>query len=169
LTIKSIETHVAELHETGKLVHHSKVLWPDQTCLRRLWLHPNVHEWAQSDGATRDEEKYFAGVRAVFSDFVRGEDFDDEAEFKEITKGPNGKFGIWEIKISFFPHWRVLGGFLRVGEFVALSHGNRALLAQHGFEPLIQVVRGRWEQLFTDRPMLRGLRPDLLGNYNGGL
>jgi hypothetical protein len=169
LTKKSIDTHVAELHAAGELVHHSKILWPDQTCLRRLWLHPNVDKWAQSDGTTRDEERYFAGVRAVFADFVRGEDFDDDAEFKAITKGPNGKYGMWEIKISFFPHWRVLGGFLRMGEFVALSHGNRALLAQHGFEPLIEVVRERWEALFPIRPMLKGIRADLLGDFNGGI
>ncbi|TKT73663.1 hypothetical protein YH63_020785 [Afipia massiliensis] len=166
MTNKSTEDHLSELHRTGSLVHYSPDLWPDRSCKRRLWLHPKVHAWAN---APDEGAEYGARIRAVFRSFVGGADFDDDALFKPITKGPDGKLGLWEIKIIYVPQARVFGGFLRKGEFVALSYGIRSHLASYGFQPIIDLVRQRWEDLFPDRSMLKAPRVELLGDFDGGI
>ncbi len=64
----------------------------------------------------------------------------------------------------------MLGGFLRKGEFVALSYGDRGDLAAAGFGPLIKVVRDRWKALFPNCEPLKGLpRSGLLEEFDGDL
>ena len=162
----SIEAHVRNLHRAGKVVHHDRNLWPDDTCLRRLWLHQNVQKWANSAGQTPAEEKYFAQVRAFLSAFVEGADFDDDDMLKALSEGRDG---IWEFRITFQPQARVLGGFLRTGEFVALSFADRADLQAAGFGPLIRVVKSRWASMFPSQgPLIKG-RNELLQDFEDDL
>jgi hypothetical protein len=162
LTKKSTEAHVLSLHRAGKLVHHDRDLWPDDTCLRRLWLHPNVQKWAETIGDTAAERNYFAQVRAFLSAFVAGADFDDDDMLKALSQG---KDGLWEFRITFQPQARVLGAFLRPGEFVALSFANRADLQAAGFGPLIKVVKSRWASMFPNHTPLVEPRLRLLTEF----
>ena len=167
MTKKSTEAHVLDLHRAGKLTHHDRALWPDDTCIRRLWLHPNVKKWASTPGESSAERDYFAQVRAFFSAFVAGSDFDDDDMLKALSQG---KHGIWEFRITFRPQARVLGAFLRNGEFVALAHSDRGDLAKAGFGPLIKVVRDRWKALFPNHEPLKGFpRSALLEEFDGDL
>jgi hypothetical protein len=166
LTIKSTEAHVLALHKAGRLVHYDRDLWPDDTCFRRLWLHPNVQKWANSTGDTAKERDYFAKVRAFFSQFVGGADFDDDDMLKTLSQG---KHGLWEFRITFQPQARVVGGFLRPGEFVALSFADRADLDAAGFGPIIKVVRSRWDSMFPHQKPLMEPRTNLLREFEDGL
>lgn len=159
----STEAHVLSLHRAGKLVHHDRPIWPDDTCLRRLWLHPNVQNWTNSTGDTAAERTYFAQVRAFFSAFVRADDFDDDDMLKALSQGRDG---LWEFRITFQPQARVLGAFLRPGEFVALSFANRADLQAAGFGPLIKVVKSRWKSMFPHHKPLMRSRPILLREFD---
>ena len=163
MTIKSTEAHVVSLHRAGKLVHHDRTLWPDDTCLRRLWLHPNVQKWANSTGDTAAERDYFAQIRAFFSAFVGDADFDDDDMLKALSQGRDG---LWEFRITFRPQARVVGAFLRPGEFVALSFADRADLQAAGFGPLIGVVKNRWKSLFPNCTPLMMPRTSLLTEFD---
>jgi hypothetical protein len=166
LTKKSTEAHVRDLHKAGKLVHYDRDLWPDDTCVRRLWLHPNVEKWCNSTGDNAADRNYFAQIRAFFSSFVGGGDFDDDDMLKALSQG---KDGLWEFRITFQPQARVIGGFLRPGEFVALSFANRSDLAAAGFGPLIGVVKNRWKSMFPDQGPLMEPRARLLMEFDDGL
>jgi hypothetical protein len=163
LTKKSTEAHVLSLHRAGKLVHYDRDLWPDDTCLRRLWLHPNVQKWADTIGDTAAERSYFAQVRAFLSSFIAGADFDDDDMLKALSQG---KDGLWEFRITFQPQARVLGAFLRSGEFVALSFADRVDLQKAGFGPLIRVVKSRWASMFPDHAPLIEPRISLLTEFD---
>jgi hypothetical protein len=163
LTKKSTEAHVISLHKAGKLEHHDRDLWPDDTCLRRLWLHPNVQKWANSTGKTAAERDYFAKVRAFLSAFVSGADFDDDDMLKALSQGRDG---IWEFRITFQPQARVLGSFLRPGEFVAFSFADRADLQVAGFGPLIGLVKSRWKSMFPNHSPLKMPRTSLLMEFD---
>ncbi len=163
MTIKSTEAHVLSLHKAGKLVHHDRDLWPDDTCLRRLWLHPNVQKWANSTGSTAADRRYFAQVRAFLSAFVGGSDFDDDDMLKALS---HGRDGLWEFRITFQPQARVVGAFLRPGEFIALSFADRADLHAVGFGPLIGVVKSRWKSMFPSYLPLMTPRTLLLTEFD---
>lgn len=166
LTKLSTEDHLRKLVDDKKISHHSPGLWPDRKCIRRLWLHPVVRSFSENPDAGTT---YGAKVRAIFSAFVAGEDFDDDDLLKNLSKGPDGNIGIHEIKILWFPKARVLGGFLRHGEFVALSHADRDLLATFGFQPIINLVKERWKELFPEREMLNDSRSELLRKFDGAV
>jgi hypothetical protein len=166
LTKKSTEAHVKDLHKAGKIVHYERDLWPDDTCLRRLWMHPNVDNWVNSTGASASERRYFAQVRAFFASFVSGADFDDDDMLKTLSQG---KDGLWEFRVTFQPQARVVGGFLRPGEFIALSFADRSALAAAGFGPLIKVVKDRWKLMFPTHAPLMMARADLLTEFDDGV
>jgi hypothetical protein len=166
LTIKSTEAHVLDLHKAGKLVHHNRDLWPDDTCLRRLWLHPNVQKWAALVGGTAQEREYFAKVRAFLSAFVGGADFDDDDMLKALSQGNDG---LWEFRVTFQPQARVVGAFLRPGEFVALSFADRGDLQKAGFGPLIRLVKSRWNSMFPNYGPLKKPRTSLLVEFDDDL
>ncbi|QIO34658.1 hypothetical protein [Bradyrhizobium sp. 1(2017)] len=107
-------------------------------------------------GNNDSERKYFAQVRAFFSAFVAGNDFDDDDMLKALSGGQDG---IWEFRITFLPQARVLGAFLRKGEFVALTFDKRSDLAARGFGPLIASTRSRWAGLFP------GESPSMLSRH----
>jgi hypothetical protein len=154
LTKKSTEAHLKALHRAGRLAHYDQTLWPDDTCLRRLWLHPTVRAWVK---------KYFAGTRAFFSTFVAGADFDDDDMLKALSEG---KDGLWEFRITFQPQWRVFGGFLRNGEIVALAQAKRGDLQKSSFGPIIMLVKNRWKSLFPDQSPLLSPRNTLVQDFD---
>lgn len=125
MTKKSTEAHLLGLQRAGRLKHYDRSLWPDETCLRRLWLHPSIEHWLMRPGNTTQERAYFAQVRAFFSAFVGGADFNDDDLLKPLSEG---KEGFWDFRITFQPQMRVAGAFLRKGEFVALAFDNRGRL-----------------------------------------
>ncbi|OKO87573.1 hypothetical protein AC629_13620 [Bradyrhizobium sp. NAS80.1] len=105
-------------------------------------------------GSDANERRYYAQVRAFFSAFVAGDDFDDDDMLKAMSEGRDG---IWEFRITFVPQARVFGGFLRTGEFVALNFDKRSNLAARGFAPLITATKARWKALFpSESPLLSG-------------
>lgn len=163
MTKKSTEAHLKALHRAGRLAHYDQTLWPDDTCLRRLWLHPTVEEWLMSDGKTAAEQRWFAQARAFFRAFVAGADFDDDDMLKALSEG---KDGLWEFRITFLPQWRIVGGFLRNGEFIALAQAKRDDLQKSGFGPIIKLVRGRWKSLFPDQAPLLSPRSTLLREFD---
>ena len=161
MTKKSTEDHLKELTRFGKLSHYGKVQWPDETCVRRLWLHPSVKHWMMLEG-TASERDYYAQVRAFFSAFISGADFDDDDLLKALS---GGKDGIWEFRITFQPQARVFGFFLRPGEFVALAHKDRGDLDKSGFGGSIQTVKDRAKLLFpADKPLI-DTRANLLQEF----
>jgi hypothetical protein len=114
------------------------------------------------DGKTPAEQKYFAGTRAFFSTFVAGADFDDD----DMLKALSGKDGLWEFRITFQPQWRVFGGFLRNGEFVALAQAKRGDLQKSSFGPIIMLVKNRWKSLFPDQSPLLSPRNTLVQDFD---
>jgi hypothetical protein len=95
--------------------------------------------------------------------FVTGEDFDDDMACKLMK--PHDR-GIFEIKITFVPQHRLFGGFLRIGEFVALTHGTREQLSKgQGFAPKINRAQTLWQDMFR-HPPLGGSRSRLLEDFS---
>jgi hypothetical protein len=116
-----------------------------------------------ADGETDAETKYFAQARAFFSSFVAGADFDDDDMLKPLSQGQDG---LWEFRITFQPQARVLGGFLRNGEFIALAEAKRADLDKQGFGKTIGLVKSRWKSLFSDQRPLLNSRSTLLQEFD---
>jgi hypothetical protein len=104
-----------------------------------------------AEGKTAAEKKYFADAQAFFRVFVAGADFDDDDMLKSLSQGEGG---LWEFRITFHPQARVIGGFLRNGEFVALAQAKRADLGKKGFGQTIGLVKDRWRSLFSQSPLL---------------
>ena len=150
MTWKSTEAHIRSLARSGRLVHFEPELGPGDACSRRLWLHPLVAKWAFSQGIGAKQARYFDGVRDFLKNFVTGDDFDNDALLKPLTTS----LGAWyEFKILFDPHHRIIGGFLRPGEFVALAHETRRNLDEKGFAPTISRASRLWNGLsFGSRP-----------------
>jgi hypothetical protein len=163
LTKKSTEDHLLSLQRAGKLVHYDRSLWPDETCLRRLWLHPSIEHWVMLPGKTAEQRAYFAHVRAFFSAFIGGADFDDDDMLKPLSEG---KEGLWDFRITFQPQMRVAGAFLRKGEFVALAFDDRARLDKRGFGEFVGLVKRRFATLFPEHLPLMKPRPWLLQEFD---
>ena len=80
-----------------------------------------------------------------------GGDFEDDTLLKELTT----KVGaFYEFRITFNPQHRIVGGFLRPGEFFALAHETRKNLEAKGFAPTISRASKLWNSLgFDSRPL----------------
>lgn len=95
--------------------------------------------------------------------FVTGEDFDDDMACKPMKPHDRGIFGI---KITFVPQHRLFGGFLRIGEFVALTHETRGQLSKgQGFAPKIKRAETLWRGMFQKSP-LNSSRSRLLEGFS---
>ena len=81
--------------------------------------------------------------------FVTGGDFDDDELLWELTTN----LGSWyEFRITFHPQHRILGGFLRPCEFIALAHGTRKDLDKKMLRPNHQPRRKTLEQHVAWKP-----------------
>ena len=150
------------LARRGRLIAHVPELEVGDACRRRLWLHPEVSKWALAKGEDRKQQRYFEGVRDFLRNFVIGEDFDNEALLKPLKTS----LGAWyEFRILFAPHHRIIGGFLRTGEFLALTHGTRQDLDKN-FAPSIRRANEIWKSLSLDAQPLTGERVDLLEDFH---
>ncbi len=124
-------------------------------------MHPEVAKFVEAVGTTKAEERFCANVRAVCRAFVQGEDFDDDALLKSLQ--PKAE-AIWEFKLTYEPQHRILGAFLRKGEFVATNHRDRKTLAR-GFGPSRTRVKSVWSTLFPSNPRSSGARHALLEDF----
>ena len=107
--------------------------------------------------------RYFDGVRDFLKNFVTGDDFDNDALLKPLTTS----LGAWyEFKILFDPHHRIIGGFLRPGEFVALAHETRRNLDEKGFAPTINRASRLWNGLSFGSLPLTAKRSSLLEDFH---
>ena len=139
------------LARSGRLVLFEPELAPGKTYRRRLWLHPALAKWVASQSHYVSQQRYFEAVRAFLKGFVMGGDFEDDAMLKALTTDL-GAF--YEFRIAFHPQHRIVGGFLRPGEFIALAHETRKNLAGKGFAPTISRASKLWNSLaFKSRPL----------------
>ena len=163
LTWKSTEAHIKTLARSGRLVHFEPELEFGDVWSRRLWLHPTVSEWVGSEGDGAKRQRYFDGVRDFLKTFVTGDDFDNDVLLKPLTTN----LGAWyEFKIIFDPHHRIIGGFLRPGEFVALAHETRKNLDEKGFAPAISRASRLWNNLALGSRPLTDKRSFLLEDFH---
>lgn len=163
LTWKSTEAHILSLERRGQLVPFEPGLVQGKAYRRRLWLHLALAKWVATQGLDASQQRYFEGVRALLKAFVTGGDFDDDELLWELTTN----LGSWyEFRITFHPQHRILGGFLRPGEFIALAHGTRKDLDKKGFAPTISRAAKLWKSLsFGSRP-LTTTRSSLLEDFH---
>lgn len=113
-------------------------------------------------GITDEDRAYSADIRAHLKKFVIGEDFDNDDLFK-VLKG--GDASLWSMRIVFHPQARLIGGFLRPGEFIGLAFRARAVLATEGFVPVITRARNVWTSIFPAFPRLTDNRERLLSDF----
>jgi len=140
-----------KLERRGQLVPFEPGLAPGKAYRRRLWLHPALAKWVATQSLDASQQRYFEGVRALLKAFVTGGDFDDDELLWELTTN----LGSWyEFRITFHPQHRIVGGFSRPGEFIALAHGTRKDLDKKGFAPTISRAAKLWNSLsFGSRPL----------------
>lgn len=151
MTYKSTEAHIMALARSGRLVHFEPELGPGKVYRRRLWLHPALAKWVAFESHYASQQRYFEAVRAFLKGFVMGGDFEDDSMLKALTTDM-GAF--YEFRIAFHPQHRIVGGFLRPGEFIALAHETRKNLAEKGFAPTISRASRLWNSLaFKSRPL----------------
>ncbi len=148
MTRKSTEAIVELLCRRGQLISFNPRLPVGESQRRWLWLHPEVSRWVWARGSDRLEQRHFDDVRAFLTSFIIGDDFDDDVRLKELKTSAHGWY---ELRIIFHPQHRMIGGFVKPGEFVALTHGRRDRLDKN-FAPTIDRARKLWTSLFPDCP-----------------
>ncbi|HEX8165910.1 MAG TPA: hypothetical protein VF601_08990 [Beijerinckiaceae bacterium] len=94
--------------------------------------------------------------------FVIGRDFDDDAMLKRLKPETEA---LYAFRISFNPKHRILGGFLRPGEFVATAHRSRRELEDETWVPARTLAKDQWEALFPGIRRLSDQRCDLLKDF----
>lgn len=146
LTSESIETHIARARRSGAIMLFEPTRMPHEGYRRRLWLHPLVGKWVLGEGSGLDDQVHRADVRAFLKGFVIGEDFDDDVLLKPL-KPPHEH--LYSLRISFQPQYRIVGGFLRPGEFVAAAHRSRNEIGED-WVPVRTKARSVWATLFPD-------------------
>jgi hypothetical protein len=151
------------LARSGRLILYEPEFEAGDVHRRRLWLHPTVSQWVGSEGGDPRQRRYFDNVRDFLKSFVAGDDFDNEA----ILKPMKTDLGAWyEFRIYFDPHHRIIGGFLRPGEFIALTHQTRSHLDGKGFAPTISRASRLWNSCsFSSRPLIAN-RASLLEDFH---
>ena len=98
MTYKSTEAHILMLERTGRLILFEPKLGPGEVVRRRLWLHPRLSEWVQSQRQDDKDQRYFDAVRSFLKAYVTGRDFDDDARLRRLKTN----FGAWyEFRITF--------------------------------------------------------------------
>ena len=162
MTFRSTEAHMDLHRRSGRLHLFEPELGHGEAYRRRLWLHPKLSQWICSQGETKQEKRYFDEVRGFLKSFVAGRDFEDDVKLKKLYTD----YGAWyEIRIIFNPHHRIIGGFLRPGEFVALMHDTRANLDRKGFSAAISQAAKIWKTLSFPNQPLTADRLSLLENF----
>lgn len=162
MTYKSTNADIERLIRSGRLLEFEPILGPGEVYRRRLFLHPDITNWLSKIEKNTINSDYADRVKAMLKAFVTGEDFDDDAVCKLMKPYASG---IYEIRITFAPQHRIFGGFLRVGEFMALAHDTREKLGKgHGFAPAINRAETLWRSMFR-RPPLSDLRSRLLEDF----
>ena len=162
LTFISTDADIQRLIRQGRLELFEPALGPGETYRRRLFLHPDIAKWLDRLEAYAEDPDYAAKVTSMLKAFVTGEDFDDDVACKPMK--PHHR-GIFELKITFVPQHRLFGGFLRIGEFVALTHETRRQLSKgQGFAPKINRAETLWRGMFR-HPPLGGNRSRLLEDF----
>lgn len=154
-----------ELRRTGRIVLFDPERKPHEPYRRRLWLQAGLHQTVMSKGATSDEQRYYANVRALLKDFVIGGGFDDDMVFKPLRPPPKS---LWEIRITFAPAARIFGGFVRKGEFLGTNMRHRKAL-ERGFAPHTARSATIWKSMFGKRDRCPGGqedRPYLLEDFD---
>ena len=163
LTSKSTEAQIMSLARSGRLVLFEPELEVGDVSCRRIWLHPLVSKWVNSQGEDARRRRYFDDVRDFLRAFVIADDFDSDAVLKPLTTN----LGAWyEFKIIFDPHHRIIGGFLRPGEFVAIAHETRKNLDRKGFAQTISRASRLWNSLALGSRPLTDKRSSLLEDFH---
>ena len=163
LTSKSTEAHILRLERSGRLIAFEPEFEVGDVHRRRLWLHPMVAQWVASEGSDQAGQRYFDNVRDFLTSFVAGDDFDNEAILKPLKT----ELGAWyEFRIYFDPHHRIIGGFLRPGEFIALAHQTRRHLDGKGFAPTISRASRLWNSFSFGSQPLTAKRSTLLEDFD---
>ncbi len=94
---------------------------------------------------------------------MAGEDFDDDEQLWLLG---SPREIVWEIRITFNPHWRIFGCFTRPGEFILAHHKSRELLEIEGFPKHIKRCETLIDALFPGCQMCtRAKRSDLLQEF----
>lgn len=161
MTSRSTELHLRMLVRQGALRLFDPELVKGEAFRRRLWLHPDLEDWVNTQGIGKDE-RFFDDVRAFLKSFVTGEDFDDDVKLKPLQPLSGGWF---EFRITFNPQTRIFGGFLRQGEFVAVLQQNRRELDRSGFAGSVARTQVIWRRLFDQQRPLNENRDFLLGEF----
>jgi hypothetical protein len=124
-----------------------------------------VRDWVlyRNDVEQKDRD-YRADVRMFLKRYVIGEDFDDDVKLKQL-KPPSD--GLYAFRVVFNPHHRILGGFVRPGEFVATAQKARSLLEQEGrgWTPTRTSAKTQWEALLPNHSRLTSTRSSLLVDF----
>ena len=152
LTFKSTDDEIKGLLRQGRLKHFQPILGSGEIYRRRLFLHPELVSWMNRLEVDADRKEYFEKVMSLLKAFVIGEDFDDDVVCKLMKPHHHG---IYELRITFDPQHRIFGGFLRVGEFVALAQETRDKLSRgQGFAGKISRVDTLWKSMFPYTPLI---------------
>lgn len=151
-----------KLIREGRLELFEPELGPGGSYRRRMFLHPDVSKWLSNLKASEETSDYAVAVHAMLKAFVTGEDFDDDTILKLMKPVDRG---IYSLRIVFVPQHRIFGGFLRAGEFAALSHSGRDALGKgQGFKPILNRVSHIWRSIFGDLPSCKP-RSSLLEDF----
>ena len=163
MTSQSTDTHIAALEAAGELRLFSPHMRPDQAYRRRLWLTQPVWDWVQfRQGATRREREHRADTRAFLKRFVMGADFDNDVQVKLLR--PHAQ-NVYSFRVLFNPQHRIIGGFLRHGEFVATAHRLRSDLRTETWVPTLRVAKSEWSRLFPNHPRSSSDRQTNLADF----